>query len=88
MRAVEEGLPVVRAANTGISAVIDPYGRVVASLPLDSQGVLDHGVPAPLTETRYAIWGNVLYTSAMAALAVWMAGVRWFGKTARGKLNS
>jgi apolipoprotein N-acyltransferase len=88
MRAVEEGLSVVRAANTGISAVIDPYGRVVASLPLDSQGVLDAGLPRPLAETHYAIWGNVLYTAAMAALAVWIAGVRWFGKTARGNLNS
>jgi apolipoprotein N-acyltransferase len=88
MRAVEEGLPVVRAANTGVSAIIDPYGRVVASLPLDSQDVLDGPLPGPLPETHYAIWGNVLYTVAMAALAVWIAGARRFLKTARGKSNS
>ena len=41
LRAVEEGLPLVRAANTGISAVVDPYGRVLASLPARHEGVLD-----------------------------------------------
>jgi apolipoprotein N-acyltransferase len=72
MRAVEEGLSVVRAANTGISAIIDPYGRVVASLPLGTQGVIDGGVPTPLHPTGYARWGNVLYAFAMAAMAVWI----------------
>jgi apolipoprotein N-acyltransferase len=72
MRAVEEGLSVVRAANTGISAIIDPYGRVVASLPLGTQGVIDHGLPKPLQTTGYAAWGNVLYALAMAVLAVWI----------------
>lgn len=73
MRAVEEGLGVVRAANTGISAIIDPYGRVVASLPLGTQGVIDAGVPKPLESTGYTAWGNMIYTIAMAALAVWIA---------------
>ena len=53
LRAVEEGLPVARAANTGISAVIDPYGRVLASLPLGQEGVLDAALPAPLPRNNF-----------------------------------
>jgi apolipoprotein N-acyltransferase len=55
LRAVEQGLPLVRAANTGISAVVDPYGRVVASLLLGQAGVLDSELPVSLTSpTLYA----------------------------------
>jgi apolipoprotein N-acyltransferase len=53
IRAVEEGLPIVRAANTGISAVIDPFGRVLAALPLGTAGVIDHGLPHGLPITVY-----------------------------------
>jgi apolipoprotein N-acyltransferase len=53
IRAVEEGLPVIRAANTGISAVIDPFGRVLANLPLGTAGVIDHGLPRALPATVY-----------------------------------
>jgi apolipoprotein N-acyltransferase len=53
IRAVEEGLPVIRAANTGISAVIDPFGRVLAKLPLETAGVIDHGLPRALPITVY-----------------------------------
>ena len=48
LRAVEEGLPVVRVANSGISAVIDPYGRILASLPLDTEGALNSTLPLAL----------------------------------------
>jgi apolipoprotein N-acyltransferase len=58
MRAIEEGLPLVRAANTGISAVVDPLGRIVRSLPLGSEGVLDSGLPQPLPPTLYARFGD------------------------------
>lgn len=58
VRAVEEGLPLVRAANTGISAVVDPYGRLVAHLGLGQRGVLDSPLPAALPPTLFARTGN------------------------------
>lgn len=61
MRAVEEGLPLVRTANTGISAVIDGYGRVKDALPLGVRGVLDASLPMPAsTATPFALLGNFL----------------------------
>jgi apolipoprotein N-acyltransferase len=59
LRAIEEGLPVARAANTGISAVIDPMGRVVAELGLGIEGVLDSRLPSAATPTIYARAGDV-----------------------------
>jgi apolipoprotein N-acyltransferase len=59
LRSIEQGLPVVRAANTGISAVIDPLGRVVARLGLGQEGVLDSGLPAAIRPTIYARLGDI-----------------------------
>ena len=70
-RAVEEGLPLVRAANTGISAVIDPYGRPVAMLGLGVEGVIDSGLPLALpTLTPYARWGNALPAGLLGLVAL------------------
>jgi apolipoprotein N-acyltransferase len=58
VRTIEQGLPLVRAANTGISAVIDPVGRVIKSLPLGTQGVLDASLPRRIDPTLYARTGD------------------------------
>jgi apolipoprotein N-acyltransferase len=59
MRAIELGLPLVRSANTGISAVVDPVGRTIASLDLGIEGVVDSGLPAALPPTLYATAGDI-----------------------------
>jgi apolipoprotein N-acyltransferase len=59
VRAIEQGLPLVRAANTGISAVVDPVGRIIEALPLGADGVLDARLPRPTTLTPYARMGDL-----------------------------
>ncbi|KRE06336.1 acyltransferase [Bosea sp. Root381] len=66
LRAIEEGLPLVRVANTGISAVTDGYGRVIASLPLGNEGVLDAGLPRGGPATLYAQFGDLIYAVLLA----------------------
>jgi apolipoprotein N-acyltransferase len=68
LRAIEQGLPMVRAANTGISAVIDPYGRILSSLPLGQEGVLDSGLPQSLLPTFFATYGQLLFFFALLLL--------------------
>ena len=68
MRAVEEGLSIARAANTGVSAVIDPYGRIVASLGLDKSGVVDAKLPKPLEPTLFSIAGHAIFALLMLVL--------------------
>jgi apolipoprotein N-acyltransferase len=69
IRAIEEGLPLVRAANTGISAVVDPLGRVIASLPLGAEGVLNSRLPQPIPLTPYGRMGDSL-VGIMVAIAL------------------
>jgi apolipoprotein N-acyltransferase len=59
LRAIEQGLPLVRAANSGASAVIDGLGRVVAELPLGVEGVLDSTLPTPGQPTFYSRYGTL-----------------------------
>ncbi len=68
-RAIEQGLPLARAANTGVSAMIDPFGRITASLPLGTQGHVDAALPGPLAQTIYARSGDLpLVVSILAVL--------------------
>ena len=72
VRAIEEGLPLVRAANTGISAVVDPLGRIINSLPLGSEGIIDSPLPRPIGPPIYARFGDVpaALIVAIALLAI------------------
>ena len=70
LRAIEQGLPVVRAANTGISAVIDPMGRIVARLGLGVEGVLDSSLPAAIAPTIYARSGDIPTAMIVAAALI------------------
>ena len=83
LRAMEQGLPMVRVANTGVSAMIDARGRVTARLPLGQAGWRDATLPAPRPATLYARFGD---------LPVAVLALLWLGLTAavaaRGRQNS
>jgi apolipoprotein N-acyltransferase len=72
--AIEEGLPLARAANTGISAVVDPVGRIISSLPLGREGVLDAPLPRPIGAPIYARLGDT--PAAIMVLIALIAVVR------------
>lgn len=75
MRAVEQGLPVIRAANTGVSAVIDARGRIRAELGLGMQGFLDAPLPGALPPTPYARTGDL--PALVAILLLVLAFAAW-----------
>ncbi|MEX2451738.1 MAG: apolipoprotein N-acyltransferase [Rhodospirillales bacterium] len=81
LRAVEEGMPLVRVANTGISAIVDSYGRVTARLDLGTAGVSDGGLPKRLaTLTPYARFGDLV-----AGVLIILAGGSgvWFSRRSK-----
>ena len=69
-RAIEEGLPLVRVANNGISAVVDPMGRVLARTDLDAIGYVDAALPAAAAPTPYSRAGNWMVLALLALGAV------------------
>ena len=73
MRAIEEGLPILRSTPTGISAVIDARGRLLGSVGLGRAGAIELAVPQPLPPTPFAWAGNwlaLLVGTALVASAV------------------
>ncbi len=84
LRAVEEGLPLVRVANTGISAVIDSYGNQVKFLPLGSSGIIDSSLPMPTTtSTIYSVTGNY----GPLLLCIVLLGASRFRRQPSGKIS-
>jgi apolipoprotein N-acyltransferase len=70
LRAVEQGLALVRSANTGISAVIDPYGHYVVKTELgDSRAVVSE-LPRPLSVTAYGRWGDLVFAILCGAASL------------------
>ena len=84
MRAVEEGVPLLRAANTGISAAFDGFGRQLGSIPLGVRGYLDIPVPPVLTATLFARFGNAVFF----ALCFFIGGSAWLVHVRRRQVNS
>jgi apolipoprotein N-acyltransferase len=78
LRAIEEGLPLVRAANTGISAVIDPLGRIVARLGLGIEGVLDSALPVRNSADYLCALGDI--PAAVLFVAALMSSFGGFAK--------
>lgn len=82
LRAVEEGLPVARAANNGISAMIDPMGRIVADLTLGAVGVVDADLPKSTESTVFSRFG-MIPSGVLVLFAFLWAGYR---RVHRGRL--
>lgn len=80
MRAIEQGIPIARDTNTGISAVIDPLGRIVTNLPLGRMGFLDSNLPQALPTTPYARLGETAFALLVAGCLLW--GLRPTAKSA------
>ena len=75
LRTIEEGLPMLRAANTGVSAVIDAYGRVLQSLDMEREGIIDHELPPARSPTLYSRWHDWTLLILLVAIGL-LAAVR------------
>jgi apolipoprotein N-acyltransferase len=75
LRAVEEGLPLIRVANTGISGVVDRFGGVEVQLGMEKAGIIDHNLPVAGPPTVFARYGDWAFLGILLILALPLAGV-------------
>jgi apolipoprotein N-acyltransferase len=80
LRAVEEGLPLIRAANNGLSAVVDPYGRIVDGLALDATGTIDVAIPLNDAPFRNTPPGPSFAWIILSLFLVVAAALNWTSK--------
>ncbi|NYT41066.1 apolipoprotein N-acyltransferase [Sphingomonas sp. R-74633] len=70
LRAIEEGLPILRATPTGVSAIIDAHGRLIGTVPAGQEGAVEAPLPLPLPPTLFSLLGNWLALIAGLASVV------------------
>ena len=78
LRAIEEGLPVLRSANTGLSAVLDPYGHEIFRLAINTTGVIRSWLPKSLPPTPFSLYGDKpsLVIIGLLTLILLLAGIK------------
>jgi len=69
-RTVEEGIPLIRAANTGISGTIDAFGRIINSTSLNQATTIDTAIPQATSATLYSKYGNLIILSILLILSI------------------
>mgnify|MGYP003628147205 CR=1 FL=1 len=80
LRAIEEGLPVIRSTPTGISALIDADGRILASVPMGQAGRIDDFLPRPKSPTIFARWRQKLPLGLAIILLISAIAIRVRGR--------
>ena len=76
LRAIEEGLPVIRATPTGISAIIAADGRILASIPMHQTGAIEAPIPPRFAPTPFSRLGNWMVAIVAAALTLIAIAIR------------
>ena len=81
VRAVEEGVPLVRSAYTGISGAVDSYGRILGTIPLNKKGYFDFRLPEPLVVPPvYARFGDILFAAFLCVCSLVAIAVSWMNR--------